>query len=619
METAARSICPFCSMGCTWRPGREAARPFAGEPPAPTLDYDPGGGPNRGSLCAKGNMSLELMTDPGRLEEPLLREEGRLRPASWEEALGRAAAGIAAIRASRGGRAVGILLGPRATLEEAAAAAALARAVGTPHLDLCEPEDHAVLAGLAYSPARPARVEDAARLEAMNAILVVGDLLSLSPCIARPVLDARYRSRRHALAVLGPLRSRTAWFGRPFLRCEPASEAEALAMLLGLVLDAPGGPAPGWAEEVRRLLSRLPRGELERGCGLAPGAAADVAAALRAGPASGVLLACEFGTTERMDLVAGLAALVAEAAGARFLAMLEGADSLGIRGVLDAEGFPGEEGQTAPEMLEAAVTGDLRALLVLGADPVAAFPGTMASQALAAAALCVVSAPFPCAATDLAGIVLPSAVFGEKGGTVRGAFGTPAVLVPAMAPPGRALPEAAILAGLAAALGLPPAAAAAAGPGAAARAPAPPTAAHDFFSELELFLRTRSREARSREPGSHLLLAEASAANAAEGSLTGRLSWARYAHPRALLGIPAADAAALGAGDGDRVRVRSNWGQAVLPIRVDRGLPPGVVTAPHRDPAVRGLLRWRREPVLRSLDLRPDRVSLERAGEADRA
>ncbi|MCK6480496.1 MAG: hypothetical protein L6R43_10205 [Planctomycetes bacterium] len=158
-----------------------------------------------------------------------------------------------------------------------------------------------------------------------------------------------------------------------------------------------------------------------------------------------------------------------------------------------------------------------------------------------------------------------------------------------------------------------------AGPGAAARAPAPPTAAHDFFSELELFLRTRSREARSREPGSHLLLAEASAANAAEGSLTGRLSWARYAHPRALLGIPAADAAALGAGDGDRVRVRSNWGQAVLPIRVDRGLPPGVVTAPHRDPAVRGLLRWRREPVLRSLDLRPDRVSLERAGEADRA
>ena len=54
-------------------------------------------------------------------------------------------------------------------------------------------------------------------------------------------------------------------------------------------------------------------------------------------------------------------------------------------------------------------------------------------------------------------------------------------------------------------------------------------------------------------------------------------------------------------------------------MRVDAGLPEGVVTAPHRDPAVRGLLRWRREPAVRSLDLRPGRVSLERVAEGQRA
>ena len=70
---------------------------------------------------------------------------------------------------------------------------------------------------------------------------------------------------------------------------------------------------------------------------------------------------------------------------------------------------------------------------------------------------------------------------------------------------------------------------------------------------------------------------------------------------------------------GDRVRVRSNWGQAELRVRLDASLPEGVVTAPHRAPAVRGLLRWRREPAVRSLDPRPDRVSLERLEEVERA
>ena len=54
-------------------------------------------------------------------------------------------------------------------------------------------------------------------------------------------------------------------------------------------------------------------------------------------------------------------------------------------------------------------------------------------------------------------------------------------------------------------------------------------------------------------------------------------------------------------------------------MRIDHGLPEGVVTAPHRDPAVRGLLRWRREPTVRTLDLRPERVSLERVAEGAHA
>jgi len=611
MTDSARSICPFCSMGCTWRPGRDPGHACSGEAGVATLDYDPDGGPNRGSLCAKGNVSLELMTHPHRLETPTLWDDGRATPAGWDEAIAFIVRRIERIRAAHGGRAVGFLLGPHLTNEEAQAAVRLAEAIGTPHVDLCEPEDHAVLSGIEFSGARPARVESVEHIDAMNALLIVGDLLTLAPCAAKPVLNARYRNRRHTVAVVSPTKTRTAWFGRPALRCEPNGEAAVLATMLAIALETTGTPPPSWAENARRVLSSLPASELARASGISVAQLAPIVEALRNGPASGVLLASEFGATERMDLVAGLAALLAEAVGARFLAMLEGANSVGIRNVLRAAGYPGPAGHTAPELLEAVVTGDVKALLVFGADPVAAHPGTIAGQAMRAAELTVVTAAFRGAAAEEAHALLPAAVFGEKAGTIHGAFGTQNVLVPAMAPPGRARTDLAILDALGAAFPKRP----------ASSAPHPVTEPrpHGFFEELALFFQSEAREIQAREPGSHLLLAEASTTNAAEASLTGQLSWTRYAYPEPLLGLATAHAASLGVRAGDLVRIRSNWGQTELRVRIDAGLPEGVVTAPHRDPAVRGLLRWRRETAVRTLDLRPDRVSLERVVEPHHA
>ncbi|HSM49805.1 MAG TPA: molybdopterin dinucleotide binding domain-containing protein, partial [Thermoanaerobaculia bacterium] len=220
-----------------------------------------------------------------------------------------------------------------------------------------------------------------------------------------------------------------------------------------------------------------------------------------------------------------------------------------------------------------------------------------------------VSAALPGPAVETAEVVLPAAVIGEKAGTVLPALGPSVAMAAVMAPPGWARPDLHLLAALAAALapdGIP----------AGARAGEEPLAARELFADLDLFLRTEGREETEAEPGELQLLAEASATNAAEGLHTAQLSWARYAHPEARLTVSPALAAALGVRPGDRVRVRSNWGQAELPVRLDAGLPEGVVTAPHRDPSVRGLLSWRREPVMRSLDLRPDRVFVEPLAEA---
>jgi formate dehydrogenase major subunit len=73
-----------------------------------------------------------------RLTEPLVREDGRLRPATWDEALDRAAAGFRAAVDAKGTNAVGIFSCSKATNEMNFAAQKFARAaIGTNNIDSC--------------------------------------------------------------------------------------------------------------------------------------------------------------------------------------------------------------------------------------------------------------------------------------------------------------------------------------------------------------------------------------------------------------------------------------------------------------------------------------------------
>ena len=78
------------------------------------------------------------MTGYVRLTEPLVRENGALRPASWEEALDRAAAGFRRTLDEHGADAMGIFSCSRSTNELNFLAQKLARTVwGTHNIDSC--------------------------------------------------------------------------------------------------------------------------------------------------------------------------------------------------------------------------------------------------------------------------------------------------------------------------------------------------------------------------------------------------------------------------------------------------------------------------------------------------
>jgi formate dehydrogenase major subunit len=73
-----------------------------------------------------------------RLTTPLVRDGGQLRPATWDEALTRATAGLGAIRDSDGGRALGLFSCSKSTNEVNYLAQKFARVVlGTNNIDSC--------------------------------------------------------------------------------------------------------------------------------------------------------------------------------------------------------------------------------------------------------------------------------------------------------------------------------------------------------------------------------------------------------------------------------------------------------------------------------------------------
>lgn len=73
-----------------------------------------------------------------RLTTPLVRREGSLHPASWDEALAAAAAGLGAVRDRHGPSAVGMFSCSKATNETNYIAQKFARVVlGTNNIDSC--------------------------------------------------------------------------------------------------------------------------------------------------------------------------------------------------------------------------------------------------------------------------------------------------------------------------------------------------------------------------------------------------------------------------------------------------------------------------------------------------
>ena len=94
--------------------------------------------PNNGSLCVKGRFGFDFINSAERLTKPLIKENGKHREATWDEALDLVARRLTDIKDKHGSDSIGFLTSARVSNEENYLVQKLARAVvKTNNVDHC--------------------------------------------------------------------------------------------------------------------------------------------------------------------------------------------------------------------------------------------------------------------------------------------------------------------------------------------------------------------------------------------------------------------------------------------------------------------------------------------------
>ncbi len=130
-ERDVRTICPYCGVGCS-------LFLHIADDRIVRVSGDFEGAANHGNLCVKGRFGIDFVHAPDRLREPLMRREGKLQPAGWDEAIDEVVHRLAAIDRAHGPDSIAFLASAKCTNEENYLLQKIARGViGTSHVDHC--------------------------------------------------------------------------------------------------------------------------------------------------------------------------------------------------------------------------------------------------------------------------------------------------------------------------------------------------------------------------------------------------------------------------------------------------------------------------------------------------
>ena len=442
-----RTICPHCPVGCQMN--LEISSRGKMIRAVPELNSPA----NRGQACFKGKFGLEFVNNPGGLDTPLVRRDGRLEETTWDEALDLLAEKLGDYK----GDAFALLSAPDSTNEEHYLAQKFTRTVmGTNNVDQSSNTHPELILALESSLGYAAATNSIWELEQAGCTLVFNTNITEEQNVAAvPIKRAAKKGAN--LLVIDPREVELTRYATLWLRPNPGSELLLLGGLLRALVDQ-GLEKADWLEEhcespatLRYAVNNLDMAEVVRSTGVSQESINQAARIYGEADSSAIVYGLDNISRDlQRDCVRALAdlALVTGNLGkpaSGLYPMRRGANEQGAwdtgcipdrlpgyRRVDDPEArqeignlwgcsIPQTPGLGLYGALEAAATGKVKAMLLIGdgaaLENLELESGGAALNALDGLEFLTVHASHLSAAAQRAHLVLPRVTFAEKIGT----------------------------------------------------------------------------------------------------------------------------------------------------------------------------------------------------------
>src|SRR5713226_9056230 len=223
------TICTHCGDGCKTTLGIRQCETGAEIVRGDNRDKS---GINGDFLCIKGRYAFDFAHHEERLTQPLIRKNGKLTPATWEEAFEVIGKRFREVRDQQGGSAIGVIGSNRTTNEENYLLSKFARVVlKTNNVDHHRTADYPALAAALHDkPGKTASMRDV--LKAPAILLIGNDPTNQHPLLAWQIrTNVRLRRARLYLINSAPIKLRRQAEG--FGLVAAGAEAKAVAFLAG--------------------------------------------------------------------------------------------------------------------------------------------------------------------------------------------------------------------------------------------------------------------------------------------------------------------------------------------------------------------------------------------------
>jgi NADH-quinone oxidoreductase chain G len=588
-----KTVCSYCGTGCQLTLGVKDNKVL-------TTVYDENQGFHNGQLCTRGRWGYQFVNSDKRLTTPLVRKNGQLVGASWDEAQALIVERLSGAKASGGGTVAGLVT-PRLTNEELYLLKKLfAEGLGSANLDHSAGYAHAALTeGAAESLGYAASSATFSDIQATDLLLVVkSDAYETHPVLGfeinlgvkRQGVDLRVVSDKRG--KLAKLPKATAYVHKPGSEVA-LFNAMARVIIDENLLDTEFLASVSGLDQLKMSLADYAPAAVAEACGVSAETiftlARDYAQAAKALIVLPLGLAYPGHGKELAQALINLALLTGKI-GKEGCGVLLLGEKNNSQGAADLGVYPASGGLNAAAIIDGCAAGTIKTLYVVGENPVVSYPNRkQVEAALEKVEFLIVQDLFLTETAEKADVVLPVTSFAEKGGTFTSAGRAVQRVNRAIQPLGLARSDFEVLNALYAKLsGLEPYAG-------AEQVFAEIAATIPGYGGLTLAALGDTGVVRPVENDPRLVAVSAAPAVGEAGKLAlvtgsalnhcGTLSrfgeGPMYVCPEGYVELGREDAKSLKVADGEYVTVKSAVGAVKLKAKVGNRLPLGVVFAPY--------------------------------------